>query len=379
VPTLAVFVTPHGFGHAARASAVLAVLARLVADLRLELWTTVPAWFFAESLPGVPLSMHAEQLDVGLVQTTSLAEDLAATASALEALVPPSPGLLDRLAAQLRATGCTALLADITPLGIAVARHAGIPSILVESFSWDWIYAGYLAAEPRLARLLPPLRELRAEPGLWIQTDPVCEPAAAAIRVGPVARRPRSTPAEVRRRLGVPGDPRPLVLLTMGGVGWDYGRLDAYRAERDCLFVVPGGAATMRREENLVLLPHHSPIHHPDLVATADVVAGKLGYSTVAEAWQAGTRLAYVPRPAFRESAVLEAFVDRELVAAPIGAAAFADGTWCAGEGTLAALLGTPRRTPAREPDGAAAAAALIARELGWARGGEGDRERQEP
>ena len=94
---------------------------------------------------------------------------------------------------------------------------------------------------------------------------------------------------------------------------------------------------------HLRLLPHHSPIYHPDLVAAADLVVGKLGYSTVAESFAAGTRMLYVPRPTFRESAVLEAWVAARLPAEAMPFEALRAGRWV---GRVAGLLARPRPVP---------------------------------
>lgn len=50
--------------------------------------------------------------------------------------------------------------------------------------------------------------------------------------------------------------------------------------------------------ENLRFLAHDAPWYFPDLVA-ADLVVGKTGYSTVAEAFQGQTAYGYVQRPDF--------------------------------------------------------------------------------
>ncbi len=47
---IAYFVTPHGYGHASRAAAVMAALLELDASIRFEIFTQVPAWFFESSL-----------------------------------------------------------------------------------------------------------------------------------------------------------------------------------------------------------------------------------------------------------------------------------------------------------------------------------------
>lgn len=47
---IAYFVSPHGFGHAARSCAIMSALQAREPGIGLEIFTTVPRWFFAESL-----------------------------------------------------------------------------------------------------------------------------------------------------------------------------------------------------------------------------------------------------------------------------------------------------------------------------------------
>ena len=63
-------------------------------------------------------------------------------------------------------------------------------------------------------------------------------------------------------------------------------------------------------------------------MAAADLVVGKVGYSTVAETYHAGRSFAYVQRPAFRESATLAAFVDRHLDSWELSPEQLHSGAW---------------------------------------------------
>jgi hypothetical protein len=90
----------------------------------------------------------------------------------------------------------------------------------------------------------------------------------------------------------------------------------------------------------VVLLSHHSGFFHPDLLNACDAVVGKLGYSTLAEAYQAGIPFGYIQRPRFRESAVLAAYIQAEMRGLEIPAAHFEDGSWLS---ALPALLALPR------------------------------------
>lgn len=327
--SIAFFITPHGFGHAARACAVMQALRRTRPASELHIYTRVPRWFFLDSLGEGGWYYHEEMTDIGLVQSSPLQEDLPATLAALDAFLPFSDALLDRLAAQVTEQGCGLVVCDIAPLGIAVARRAGIASAVVENFTWDWIYQGYVEAEPRLARHADYLAGLTGLADVHVQTEPVCARSPAQLATPPVSRPPRLGATATRAKLGVPPDP-PLILLSFGGIPQrDFPTLDMFHERSACTFVVPGAATPkVLRDGNVILLPHHSDFYHPDLIHAADLLVGKLGASTVGEAWQAGIAYSYIPRPGFRESAVLAEFVERELGAQLLEEQDFLTGAW---------------------------------------------------
>jgi hypothetical protein len=352
---LAAFVTPHGFGHAARACAVLSAVAERV-PLALEIFTTTPEWFFADSLR-VPWRYHAVRTDIGLVQRDALDEDPESTARALDAFLPFDAALLAVLAAELHASGCVAVLCDVAPLGIAAAHAAGLPAVLVENFTWDWIYRSYASTTPALGRHAETLAGWFARADLHLQTEPVCAPAPGAVRVAPVARLPRRSRAEVRRELGIANGAR-AVLVTMGGIGWDWSSLQRPRLADDVVLVVPGGAASARHEGWAVLLPFHSAHFHPDLVAACDGVVGKLGYSTFAETWGSGVPFGFAPRDGFAESPVLARAVLDAGAGCVVSPAELRSADWS----WLERVLAMPRRPEGRARGNDDAAAALV----GW-------------
>jgi len=355
VRSIACFISPHGFGHAARCCAVVEALSQRRPELTVHLFTTVPRWFFERSLSH-PFHLHGVVTDVGLIQRNSLEEDLGATAVALDGIFPPSVETLDDLAHKLRRLRCRLVVADISPLGLAAATWAGIPSVLLENFTWDWIYRPYLENAPALARHIPWLESTFAAADHRIQARPACQPIVGAWQVPPISRTPRSSSGEIRRQLGI-APTTPMVLVTMGGVRWKYDGLDLLRHDLDATIVVPGGSEQREQHTGLVLLPHQSEFFHPDLVAAADVLIGKLGYSTVAEAYRGKAAFLFVRRPEFAESEVLERFVRAEMTAAPLSAEAFRRGHWTA---ALHDLLGRGRSTRPREADGAETAARLL-------------------
>jgi hypothetical protein len=357
---VAYIVSPHGFGHAARSCAVMAEMHRQCPVLHFEIFTAVPKWFFSESLSDC-FSYHSLASDVGLAQRSPLVEDLETTSERLDRSRWDDLATQRKLAARLQKIGCTVVVADISPLGLAAAACAGIPTVLIENFTWDWIYLLHPDAPSRLRRHARRMAQIFAAAELRIQTEPVCEPASAAVTVSPVARSPRLERGTVRASLGVPSD-EAMIVVSMGGVPWDYGEFTDFNHSDGPWIVIPGGSErAVRRHGRLIMLPFHADIYHPDLVAASDLVVAKLGYSTVAEAYHAGTALAYIGRPRFPESPVLARWVEEHMVAAEIGEDALRNGIWLAAANEL---LEVPRRKP-DQANGAVQAAETILERFG--------------
>lgn len=337
---LAYFISPHGFGHASRSVAVMQSLLARVPHAHFHIFTLVPGWFFEDVLPAGSFTLYKERSDIGLVQRSPLEEDLPATLAALQKYFPFQPELLTRLAASLVNSHCQAVLCDIAPLGIAAAQTAGIPSVLIENFTWDWIYEGYLSAQPAFAQIIPGLAQVFQQADDHIQTQPLCQPAPTAdLTTHPVSRSPKNPPSEVRNRLGIT-DNNPAVLITMGGIPEKYAALEQLRRLSSVWFILPGSSDAQQIQDNLVLLPHRSAFYHPDLVNASQAVIGKLGYSTISEVYHAGLAFGYIPRDQFRESPLLSAYVDENFNAICISDQDFYSGMWL---NQLDALLSAPR------------------------------------
>ncbi len=337
---IAAVISAHGFGHAARAAAVLESLRATSDSLHFDIFSETPEWFFAESL-GSGFSFHAIPVDVGIVQRSPFEEDLPQTREKLEKMYLTGTQIPDQLAELFLRAECRLVLCDISPAGILAASNAGIPSVLVENFTWDWIYSGYFGQEPGLIAAAQRLQSIFAKADYHIQAEPICKPRRCDLASRPVARRPRNSRESTRKRLGVPADAK-LVLITAGGIEQRYPALDALAsAPANVQFVIPGGSDDVLRAGNVTLLPHHSEFFHPDLVYASDAVLGKLGYSTIAEAYHAGIPFAFAPRENFRETDPLARFVRNQLGGIEVSYQDFASGNWIK---ILPELLACPRQ-----------------------------------
>jgi len=335
---IAYFISPHGYGHAARAAAVMEAVYGLDPEIEFDIFTNVPQWFFKDSFSG-GYEYYSVLTDIGLVQETPLKVDLSKTVTRLNHFLPLDSSRIKNLANLIEMRRCGLIICDIAPMGIAVAKEARIPSVLVENFTWDWLYEGYEKYDERINRYIAYLRELFDMADYHIQTEPVCCHTNADLTTSPVSRKPRTPASEIRKRLGIPKD-RKIVLITMGGIQGDYAFINEMKKREDICFIIPGAVEETQVLGNLLLLPHHSENFHPDLVNTSDTVIGKVGYSTLAEVYNAGVPFGYISRRRFRESPILVSYIENQMKGLPIDDDEFYNGKWIS---CLPDLLSFPR------------------------------------
>jgi UDP-N-acetylglucosamine:LPS N-acetylglucosamine transferase len=226
-------------------------------------------------------------------------------------------------------------------MGIAVGRQAGIPALLVENFTWDWIYQQYvdINTPSPFNGHIDYLQKLFTAVQYHIQTEPVCNPGPVDLTTAPVSRNPKNPADRIRKQLGLRPDSK-MVLITTGGVKQEYNFLDQLKKLHRITFVLPGAGIQMKIRDNLILLPERSDLYHPDLVTASDAVVGKVGYSTLAEVYHAGVPFGYTVRSNFRESGPLVDFISREMNGVLLEESEFSRGEW---RTKLEDLLDMPR------------------------------------
>jgi len=304
----------------------MAAIHRQNLNVQFEIFTRIPRWFFQDTL-GTEFGYHDFPSDTGLVQTTPFTENIPATIAKLNSARDSLHDLLKLGVETLHGSKCNLVLCDISPLGIQIGLLAGLPVILVENFTWDFIYDGYTRQFPELSEFISPLKKVFESPTLHIQSAPACQFVSSAVQVSPVSRSPRTSRKSIRTNLRLsPSDKA--ILITMGGIEQRLSAIQHLKDHKDVKFIVPGAVDHFSREDNLVLLPHHSSFYHPDLVAASDAVIGKLGYSTVAEAYQASVPYAFIPRPDFPETPSMATFAVREMQAIELRLERFLSGEW---------------------------------------------------
>jgi hypothetical protein len=296
-PTVALYVSGHGFGHAVRCSLVAEAL--LKRGARVLVRTDAPAWLF----PGEVEDVQGPPVDVGVVQRGGLELDIDATRQQWTSFAACLQARAEREAAMLQQTGAEGVLADVPPLAFEAASRAGLPALGVTNFGWDWIYAAWPGFEPIIERIQAAYA--RADCLLRLPLSSHAPDAFAAFPriedVPPIARRATRRRQEVRGELGLPAD-RQVILLSFGGFHASGLDLDALAEWREYLFLVSG--PTDSRAPNVRQLPGQQ-VDYASLLAACDAVVTKPGYGIVADCLANQVPVVYTDRGPFREYDVL--------------------------------------------------------------------------
>lgn len=367
------YISGHGLGHASRAVEVInAILARRP-ETRIGVRTSAPRWLFDLTVKG-KVSFSTLECDTGVVQIDALTLDEADSIRRASAF---HSDLVTRAASEtrvLRELGAGLIVGDIPPLAFAVGAAAGIPSIALGNFTWDWVYADY--PRVRLApSLLPAIRNAysKALMALRLPMWGGFEMFADVRDIPFIARHATRTREEVCGRLRIPAD-KPLVLTSFGGYGLpslDTEPLAKFRkytvlaAENVPLSRARKDAAPADRRGSYVTLNeeamYDAGIRYEDLVGAAAAVVTKPGYGIISECIANDTAVLYTSRGHFPEYDVLVEEMPKYVRAAFISHDDLFAGRW---EPFLDKLLAKPK--PKKKPDtnGADVAAEILLKTL---------------
>ena len=338
------YISGHGFGHASRAIELMNAIAAKRPSVRLTARTEVPPWLF-EDYAATPVDVQPCEVDTGVVQIGSLRTDEEATARRAAAFYRDIDRRADEEGAALKRDRVDIVLGDIPPLAFLAAARAGVPSVAIGNFTWDWIYGHYRAFETLAPGVVATIRQayMTATAALRLPLHGGFESIASITRDVPfIARRSTRDRAETRRLLGVPDHNR-LALVSFGAYGVDL-PLDEIRRANPSLTIV------------MVDRPPR-PLKYQDIVAAADVVLSKPGYGIVSECAAHGTPLLYTDRGRFIEYDVFVAGMPRVLRCRYISHEDLFAGRWTE---AIDSLLLQPHPPERARVDGAEVAADAI-------------------
>ena len=356
---IAFYISGHGLGHAMRIKELLIRIRARHPAAELYVMGSMPGWVFEEP-PSVQVRLRPLRCDVGAIQRDSLHLDVRRTLEENAGFYRGIDALARGEAGFLRHEGIGLVVGDIPPLAFLAASAAGVRSVAVGNFSWDWIYDSYTEEHPSSRYLVDLVREAYGHADLLLRL-PFHGDMGAFHRIRDIpliARTARLSRAETRRALGIsPEETRKVVFISMGGhcsAEIREGEDTDFGGYLYVSYFRPG--IGMKR---LILLEDRAGLSHPDIVAASDCVISKPGYCTIAECIANGTPLVYTSRDDFREYPVMVAGIETYCLSRLLPRKDFHAGAWAK---HLDAFFAEKRTAPPPHmpTDGAEVAAKII-------------------
>lgn len=353
MPHLLVALTAHGYGHLAQTAPVLNALRRHLPDLRLTLYTALPAELLARRIEG-PFHHLARAADVGMCMKDAMEVDVPASAQAYAVFHRDWDRTLADETRLLAEHAPDAVLANAPYRILAAAARRAIPAVALCSLNWADLYAHFCGGEPGAAEIVAQIREAYAGARAFLRPAPSMPMADLAnrIAIGPIARRGGDRRQAILQRFALPPGTR-LVLVSLGGIE---SRIDV--AGWPCLpelrWIVPAAWQARRAD---VLSVESLDMDFVDALRAADALITKPGYGSFVEAACNGVPVLYAPRHDWPEQRYLEEWLRGQATCGRIRRDQLESGDFA---GELTALLAAPRRAPI-EPGGIAGAVEYLA------------------
>ncbi|HEY1305865.1 MAG TPA: hypothetical protein VGF24_20060 [Vicinamibacterales bacterium] len=367
------YISGHGFGHASRSIEVINAILAQRPETRVGVRTSAPRWLFDLTVKG-KVTYSTLECDTGVVQVDALTLD---EADSIRRAASFHSDLVTRAASETRALrelGAGIIVGDIPPLAFAVGASAGIPSIGLGNFTWDWIYADY--PRVRLApSLLPAIRGAysKASMALRLPMSGGFESFSNVRDVPFVARHASRSRDEVCKLLKLPSD-KPIILSSFGGVGLSgldteviskFKKYTVITAVTAPLGRAQKNAPAAERKGSFITINEEAMygigLRYEDLVGAAEAVVTKPGYGIVSECIANDAAILYTPRGHFPEYDVIVEEMPKYLRSAQISHDDLFAGKW---ESHLDKLLTQPKLKKKPETNGAAVAADILLKAL---------------
>lgn len=345
---VAFYISGHGFGHASRQVEIINAFVRRHPGNGIFVRSRAAKWLLERTIE-TPFDLNQQNTDTGVVQLDSLRLDARATMATAARFYGDLAHRARDEARLLRDRGISFVVSDAPPLACAAARDAGIPSVVISNFTWDWIYEAYKDEHPLGREVIGTMRDAyRLAIAAWrLPLHGDFLPFETVLDVPFVARHSRREPALTRAHLGLPLDKR-LVLPSFGGYGVK--SLDLHGVQ------LPASWEIVRGLDQAEI--YDAGLSYQDLVRAVDVVITKPGYGIVSECIANGTALVYTSRGRFPEYDVFVREMPRYLRCAYLSNEDLLDGRWGP---VLERVIDAPAPPERPRTDGAEVLADMIA------------------
>jgi L-arabinokinase len=310
-PTIAYYITSHGYGHGVRSCDVIRAVNRLHPDVSVYIVTKLPSAFLTSHIGSPRNAIRAESFDIGMVQLDSIRTVIGATLSKIEELYSRRDELIAQEIEFLNEQKIDLIVADIPAIPFEAAAIAGIPCVGVGNFGWDWIYSNFVSRDEHWRPVMTAFSEGYSKTDLLLRL-PFCEEMTAFPNKEdiPLVASP-GTPRRSHLCSLTGADPKKKwILLSFTTLDWSDTALAKVELLKDYEFftVLPlewhrGNIHPLQREDAAF----------SDVVASVDAVLSKPGFGILSDCMANRKPLIYADRQDFLEYPILEAAIKQYL------------------------------------------------------------------
>ena len=324
MPTIAYFISDHGFGHASRSIAIIRSLLDCDLEISIEIHTSKPLFFIQRSFSQMQrVSFHEQLNDFGFIadkKTGSI--DFQKTAMEVSFWIKNwhTSYLFDAYR-YFKTKEFDLIISDIAPQPFLLAKKLDLPSIAISNFTWLDIYQNPVFNRGDLDALWKAYRE--ASLGLLLPFNLENTVFCSAMEANLVSRPPTRSKQQMRELLGLDPDERIIYLAT--GFSLRNPFLQEWTDRSDSMFILGGQHEIIH--PNVIAVPLSDP-EGQDYIGCSDVAIIKLGYSSVSEAIRSHVPILGIDFPQTAETKRMKKVVEELGVGQCITSEEFFQGKW---------------------------------------------------
>jgi hypothetical protein len=301
--SIAYYISAHGYGHGVRSCGIIRAINELYPQLNIQIVSTLPSTFLDNQFTSCRNSIRAESFDIGMTQIDSIRVDVPSTLARVRQLYSRRKERVKQEADYLKRQGIRLIVVDIPALPLEAAALAGIPSVAVGNFSWDWIYSEFALQDSAWAPIVDIIREEYSRTDLLLRL-PFCDSMKAFPHIEDIPL--VASPGE-SRRAEIAGmtqcDPaKKWILLSFTTLEWNDEALGRIEHIRECEFFTVRPLEWNR--SNMHLLDRNQ-MTFSDMFASMDAVISKPGFGILSDCIANRKPLIYADRSNFLEYQIL--------------------------------------------------------------------------
>tara|TARA_B100000686_G_C16783434_1_gene973538 strand:- start:1386 stop:2402 length:1017 start_codon:yes stop_codon:yes gene_type:complete len=279
------------------------LLRKLAPHYEVRVKTQIPQEFFTGYL-GDTVSWTRQKVDVGCVQKNYLDVDAKKTFLQYRKFLKTRDAYLQKERDWLLKNNVDLVVCDIASFPLKAASMAELPGILVANFTWYDIYSGLPGSE-NYRDILGFLKDeyssatIHFLPQFIIKND---LPTPKKI-TGFISLKGQSKRKELERQLLI--DNKTIVFIYLGFYDVSFMQWKNLELLKDYVFITRD--PHNNPPKNLYVLD--KSFSYPDLIASADLVISKCGYSTLSAAFHHGKPVVACDRDDFCEAEIIRKFI----------------------------------------------------------------------